>query len=532
MAQSTFSLTSADIPSVGSANKIFGKNNSLIVARPARTCCQKLWFTVPEGFYALVTRHGADEDYEDSPVWPPGLHLGPPWLKVSHLVTMQSIVIQTPVMGCKTKDNVTVSIYIALVMRVMGNDPKITPGDNPSNVRKFVHMVTAQGLQAQLQDAQAEAVRALARSVTHTEVFGLRSVSQKELQMVNDKLGAVATSPFTTMEFGNDDEEMRQVGAEETKEEIRPIHDPQEEKDLVGEHDEIDMMEANFATESGANVTKVMKDRLNRQFMPQGIQILDVIIENISLPGEIQHQMSQKTMVISQNAEQRMQQKHDMLVLEQDENIKALKQAHQEQRLEAVEDGQQKAQMMNIEYMYERAVGMGEVERINTQMNADVGLVKAESDLAVQRIVDTTLLEAERVELEAANNSSRAYAEVQVTVKDLGAQAELKCSKLSAKGDEAIFSAEGDIAPKMRVFNEFTTNMKKMNVQESLANNSKLVVTGLSGGEAANKLILADAALSNHGNTNNKDSGEERSRMLSELAVASGNASVRINVGN
>ena len=67
---------------------------------------------------------------------------------------------------------------------------------------------------------------------------------------------------------------------------------------MEGEHDEIDDEEAMYAVEhSSAMVTKKLKSRLNKQFNPQGIEILEVIIENISLPGGIQNQMSQKTMV-------------------------------------------------------------------------------------------------------------------------------------------------------------------------------------------------------------------------------------------
>lgn len=47
-----------------------------------------------------------------------------------------------------------------------------------------------------------------------------------------------------------------------------------------------------------------------------------VFQQDITLPEQIQSQMSQKTMVISQNAMQRMQQKHAMLSLLQEEEIK------------------------------------------------------------------------------------------------------------------------------------------------------------------------------------------------------------------
>ena len=108
----------------------FGEDVSLIIARPRkRSCCNNFWFTIPDGFYGIVTRHGVQVDFEDmlgnrSCVWPSGLHIGvsvddtcntislftpsicltnlylfqqPPWLKVSHLVTKQNIVMTTSI---------------------------------------------------------------------------------------------------------------------------------------------------------------------------------------------------------------------------------------------------------------------------------------------------------------------------------------------------------------------------------------------------------------------------------------------------
>ena len=76
----TISLSSLDINGSKAAHRIFGLDKSVIVARPASRC-SLFWFTVPEGFYALVSRHGAQVDYngpdgDKSCVWPAGLHLG------------------------------------------------------------------------------------------------------------------------------------------------------------------------------------------------------------------------------------------------------------------------------------------------------------------------------------------------------------------------------------------------------------------------------------------------------------------------
>ncbi|KAL3773476.1 hypothetical protein ACHAWO_012737 [Cyclotella atomus] len=484
-----------------------------MVARPGkRLCCFPLfWFTIPEGFYALVTRHGAHQPYKDangkqSPVWPSGLHLGPPWLKVSHLVTKQSMLFNTEIKGCKTKDNVTVLIDMSLVLRIMGDDPEARPGDDPQNVYKFVHEVTPIGLQAQLKDAQAEAVRTLARSVYHTEVFGLRNVCHSELEGVKEKLFSA--------------EAMQQCVSE---------HVDQDQKDVEGEHDYYDSLEADFNVEAGASVTSALKTRLNRQFNKQGIEILDVIIKDIKLPELIQSQMSQKTMVISQNAMQRMQQKHDMLSLIQAEEIKTLNQTHEEQRKELIEDGKFERIMEDIQLQLVHAEGDRQIKSIETQMTIDVELVQVESNLTIQRIEDETKLETERIREQSLCDSEIELAKARAEADVILANGELNVAKIAAKGDKAIFEAEGISAPLNRNLNDHITGLLKLKSQYALATNDKLVITGTEGGKAANTLLQANSVL-NDSFFLDRDQNH-RSAILAELAVASGSGDVRILVG-
>lgn len=51
--------------------------------------------------------------------------MGFPWLRVSSLVTKQSVVFDMPVKGCKTRDNVSVEIDVAIVFRIMGDQAKV-----------------------------------------------------------------------------------------------------------------------------------------------------------------------------------------------------------------------------------------------------------------------------------------------------------------------------------------------------------------------------------------------------------------------
>jgi len=64
MPPQTYSLRTEDVATVADASYKFGKHTALMSARPGRGWPPilkyfKFWFTVPEGFYALVTRHGA-----------------------------------------------------------------------------------------------------------------------------------------------------------------------------------------------------------------------------------------------------------------------------------------------------------------------------------------------------------------------------------------------------------------------------------------------------------------------------------------
>ena len=76
-------ITSTDTRGTQSAHLLFGEESTLMISRPKKGCmsCTQWWFSVPEGFFALVTRHGVREDYVNSDgstscIWPSGVHIG------------------------------------------------------------------------------------------------------------------------------------------------------------------------------------------------------------------------------------------------------------------------------------------------------------------------------------------------------------------------------------------------------------------------------------------------------------------------
>jgi hypothetical protein len=165
-------LKEQEIGNAASAGRDFHEPG-LLVGLPSRGLMP--YIVIPEGFYALVTTNGAEQvGPGGSKVWPSGYHTCAPWTKISHLITKTNVMYDTPCKGCKTKDNVSVQIDVCVTFRIMGDADL---GEDPNLVPKFVHEVTPRGLQQQLRDAIDEAVRVLARSMKHHEVYGLRSIT-------------------------------------------------------------------------------------------------------------------------------------------------------------------------------------------------------------------------------------------------------------------------------------------------------------------------------------------------------------------
>merc|ERR1719359_536217 len=208
-----------------------------------------------------------------------------------NLVTMQSVVFNMPVKNCKTQDNVSVEINLAIVFRICGDVEK---NEDPMLVRNFVYKVTPRGLEQQLIDACEEATRSLARTLLHTEVYGLRTdIGGKKLQVHS---GA-------SDDHGGDlegDAALREAGV-------------------------ADSDTAAAAANKGRSVAADMRRSLNDQFTPQGVAISDVIITDVQLPDVIVQQMAEKTTVIAQNAAQKMNQEYEMLTLKQQEEIETLR---------------------------------------------------------------------------------------------------------------------------------------------------------------------------------------------------------------
>jgi len=165
-------LTTKDIGGMAEAAKHLGleeydyQNNRItpMILVPMRMPCQFL-VSIPEGFYAVIVSYGSYVG-----LWNAGRHIMKPWESVSHLVTKQYVIFDSPVKECPTSDNVMVEIDVSVILNVR---------ESEEDVRKFVFDLTPKGLEDMLKAFQEEAIRGMARQKKYSDIYDLMDIKEK-----------------------------------------------------------------------------------------------------------------------------------------------------------------------------------------------------------------------------------------------------------------------------------------------------------------------------------------------------------------
>jgi regulator of protease activity HflC (stomatin/prohibitin superfamily) len=113
------------------------------------------YIQIPEGVNALLARGGKHISTVGA-----GLHIIPPWVVVSHLVTRREIPYDAPVKEAPTKDNVRAAVDTSITFMV--TDPY-----------RFVYGISASGFDQVFQAACQDALRSMVRLVTSDQVNDL-----------------------------------------------------------------------------------------------------------------------------------------------------------------------------------------------------------------------------------------------------------------------------------------------------------------------------------------------------------------------
>ncbi|KAF0695724.1 Aste57867_13488 [Aphanomyces stellatus] len=457
---------------VDKANERFGQckdGDTIVILQPGRMPLMP-YIRIPDGMYAIVQHHGKDIDFtypdgRTSPVWPSGFHYASVFTKVAYLVTKQFVVFDTPVKGCKTADDVTVHIDMCLVFRITGDESK---GEDPHLVKRFVYELGPQGLETQLRDAQEEAVRALARSVEHTEVYSLRDGTLKERFKNDLQLRPPAPMPAV------DEEEKFDENAMDA-----PLLDrkPTLKYAETGDDDD-EMWEQPPAAKVLYCVTEDIKKNLNAQFNPYGVEISSVSITNVLLPANFESQMEEKTTYTSAIKEQNMKQQSDMQLLQYKEEIDTTKLSKYMRRMEETETGKQACAEIQKEIDMIRA----DTKKIQTQIDQDMQVrcakIAADADLSIAKLKAETEMIQTEIHAECDAEITKIHAEMEALKLKMAADVARIQAVGEAKAKEIVSEAEGVASGKLEKQRAFLLQMQRLDVTLALAGNKQVVIAG------------------------------------------------------
>lgn len=435
---------------------------------------------------------------------------------MSHLVTKGHVVIDIPCKALKSLDNVTIQMDISCVLRIMGDEDK---KEDPNLVTKFVHEVTPRGLQQQLTDAIDEACRVLARSMKHRECYGLRNVAISE-EMLDEKVRQGEAQKRGEGKF--------QESADHTEGGLQMGHIYHEGDDsglFVGSADGGANARAGAAASKGQGATSRMISTLNRQFKPQGVEIVDIMITDIKLPVESTRQMMNKTMVISSNAQEIMTQQFEMQELKYNEANKLTAQTFKEARLREEQTGEQERQEVSIKLQDMRAEESKKIRLIQEENKVLLQSITAHCDLDVTKLAQERNAIVTKLASQSSQEAAQLKAEAERYKVEKLSLAQLEVQRNDAQAMEAVSGAEGVIAPLLRPYNEHQTALRGLDVFDKFSKNKDVVIAP-SGNKDVQTMLLCDQILSS---SSRNGAPASRSEILSELMLMKAGGQVAMN---
>jgi hypothetical protein len=241
------------------------------------------------------------------------------------------------------------------------------------------------------------------------------------------------------------------------------------------------------------------------------VEIQSVMIKSISLPSDIEGQMTEKTMIISANAQQRMYHVNEMQNTRMEQEVQTMLQKFDEVRQEELASGTETMNSEQVKLNDAKSQAIKSEKNIREETTVKLNSIKADNSLDKQRINDRMYETATKVRADAEREAAELVATTKVETQTVLADSQLQSTLNKTQAQKIISNAEGKIAPMLAKKKEYETRLREVQVYENLADNPHLIISG-SSNEDVNLLAVADSIL--HADTNTS-----RSAVLAELAL-------------
>lgn len=441
-----------------------GEKITPVVFVPSRNAC-KLYFTIPEGFFCVATSY---ESYVG--IWGAGFHVAKPWHKISHMVTGQYIVYDTPVKECPTADNVMVEVDVSVVFNIE---------EAEHCVKDFVYKLGPERLESMLKAFQEEAVRTMARQKRYSSIYDLMDTEELTLP-----------------------QEVAAKKEKEMLEEAPVVNEMRAEQVIIPGQEDIEL--SPVPTKTGMNVDldgdgkiacseqlENTKRAMNDKFQHYGVKIYSMKITNVVLPGAFRHQMEEATTFESKNIRAAAQQSFELMKINDNERKNQKQQALTEEIQEAISKNEQRiATEMKITNLFEAGTRRI-IADIQEKMNADVRSIQAESALKVSQIDKAKEIELANIDAEAHATVLEIRTEMDAFVTQARADAKSKAAENNAQALGLMAAGERSAASNLVAQRDFAAKMSNLRVLKNMALNDNVCISGKNTDSVVAQLMAA-----------------------------------------
>jgi len=234
----------------------------------------------------------------------------------------------------------------------------------------------------------------------------------------------------------------------------------------------------NLRGEESEDMIRALNDKLSE---PYGVSVDNVVIVNVTLPGDIAFAMQNETTFDSKQREQKKKQEFEVKVQNDNNYLKRVAQDREMERLKASETCKRQLEITNQE-----------IKVLETKMNKVLAEIEADQKLEVNRINAEAGFEAGKInaekekislELEAKGKAevAKVEAEAEKYVIEVKSKAAVTTSQLKGEATSVESKAEKDAALKLKAKREYELELRKIQVWKSLSSNNNTVITGDSG---------------------------------------------------
>lgn len=427
-----------------------------MVLIPVRKPCS-FYLTIPEGFYALISSHGRYVG-----MWDSGFHFARPWEKISHLVTCQFVVYDTPVKECPTSDNVMVEIDVSIVFHIK---------ENEESVKNFVWRLGPERLESMLRAFQEEAVRSMVRRKKYSNIYDLMDTDEIDANTERKRAAAPETATAASVAFI--DAERQGVVADEEKEQL-----------LDNGH--VDASKAAAAAAAAANdglddhmqQLENTKRAMNEELGKYGIDVYSITITNVHLPPEISASMENATTFDSKNAMQKEQQNHTLLVVADNASQAKSRQLMGEEKEAADETNNKNVSLQQKQTSLVHAETARVIADVKEQESASVLRIQATSNLEVSELTKQKELELAAIDAAGRAAARKIASEAEAFSLSETAKADVAVAQNDAESMRIVAAAEATVAQQLTWKRDFDAQMAHLTALRQLASNPNFALTG------------------------------------------------------